>query len=71
MRAEASSAGLAELAKIEDDQRLAGHHRVESVRAHILELAGAVVAYRVAARLTTSPPERRYLESRAASQAGG
>ena len=63
-------AGLAELAKLEGDERLAGHHRIEAVRAHMLELAGdrtgAAAAYRAAAQLTTSLPERRYLESRAA-----
>ncbi len=63
-------AGLAALAVIENDERLAGHHRVEAVRAHMLELAGdrtgAAAAYRAAARLTTSLPERRYLEARAA-----
>jgi RNA polymerase sigma factor (sigma-70 family) len=63
-------AGLAELAKIEGDERLAGHHRIDSVRAHMLELVGdrlgAAAAYRAAAQLTTSLPERRYLESRAA-----
>ena len=63
-------AGLAALAVIENDERLAGHHRVEAVRAHMLELAGdriaAAAAYRTAARLTTSLPERRYLEARAA-----
>jgi RNA polymerase sigma factor (sigma-70 family) len=63
-------AGLAALAVIEEDNRLAGHHRVASVRAHLFELAGdrtgAAAAYRAAARLTTSLPERRYLEARAA-----
>jgi RNA polymerase sigma factor (sigma-70 family) len=63
-------AGLAALAVIEEDKRLAGHHRVAAVRAHLLELAGdrtgAAVSYRAAARLTTSLPERRYLEARAA-----
>ncbi len=51
------------------DHRLAGHHRLYAVRAHLLELAGereqAVAAYREAARRTTSLPERRYLEARA------
>ena len=41
-----------------------------AVRAHLLELAGekeaARDAYQLAARLTLSLPERRYLESRAA-----
>jgi predicted RNA polymerase sigma factor len=54
-------AGLAALAVIENDKRLAGHHRVAAVRAHLLELAGdragAAAAYRAAARLTTSLPE--------------
>jgi predicted RNA polymerase sigma factor len=40
------------------------------VRAHLLEMAGdraaAHDAYRRAARLTTSLPEQRYLEARAA-----
>ena len=62
-------AGLQAIAVIESDERMAGHHRIESVRAHMLELAGdqtaAAAAYRAAARLTTSLPERRYLESRA------
>jgi RNA polymerase sigma factor (sigma-70 family) len=64
-------AGLAALAVIEDDERLAGRHRVEAVRAHMLELAGdrkgAAAAFRAAARLTTSMTERRYLEARAAA----
>jgi RNA polymerase sigma factor (sigma-70 family) len=61
--------GLEAIAAIESDERMAGHHRIESVRAHMLELAGdhnaAVAAYRAAARRTTSLSERRYLESRA------
>jgi RNA polymerase sigma factor (sigma-70 family) len=64
-------AGLAALAVIENDKRLTGYHRVELVRAHLLELAGdrtgAAAAYRAAAKLTTSLPERRYLEARAAA----
>ncbi|HET6866820.1 MAG TPA: DUF6596 domain-containing protein, partial [Solirubrobacteraceae bacterium] len=69
--ADGPAAGLAQLAAIEGDERLAGHHRVEAVRAHMLELAGererAADAYRAAARLTTSLPEQRYLEARAAA----
>jgi RNA polymerase sigma factor (sigma-70 family) len=69
--ADGAAAGLAELAAIEGDERLAGHHRVEAVRAHMLELAGdrarAASAYRAASRLSTSLPEQRYLESRAAA----
>jgi RNA polymerase sigma factor (sigma-70 family) len=64
-------AGLAALALIENDERLNGHHRIVAVRAHMLELAGdrtaAATSYRAAARLTTSLPERRYLDARAAS----
>jgi RNA polymerase sigma factor (sigma-70 family) len=63
--------GLDALAEIETEPQLAGHHRVEAVRAHMLELAGeregALDAYRAAARLTNSLPERRYLEARAAA----
>jgi RNA polymerase sigma factor (sigma-70 family) len=62
--------GLELLAALEDRGELAGHHRLVSVRAHLLERAGlrdaAREAYRAAARATTSLPERRYLESRAA-----
>jgi RNA polymerase sigma factor (sigma-70 family) len=69
--ADGPAAGLAQLAAIEGDGRLARHHRVDAVRAHMLELAGererAARAYRAAARLTTSLPEQRYLESRAAA----
>jgi RNA polymerase sigma factor (sigma-70 family) len=66
-------AGLAQLAAAEADPALAGHHRVDAVRAHLLDLAGdreaARVHYRLAARRTLSVPERRYLESRAARPA--
>jgi predicted RNA polymerase sigma factor len=64
-------AGLERLETAEQDPALAGHHRVAAVRAHLLELAGekdaARDAYRLAARLTLSLPEQRYLESRATS----
>ncbi|MEV8638205.1 DUF6596 domain-containing protein [Streptosporangium sp. NPDC051023] len=63
-------AGLALLETLDADDRLAGHHRLEAVRAHLLEMAGdreaARSSYRVAARRTTSLPEQRYLETRAA-----
>ena len=63
-------AGLELVAAIDADGRLAGQHRLDAVRAHLLEMAGdpvaAADAYRAAARLTTSFPERRYLETRAA-----
>ena len=63
-------AGLDLLATLDADDRVAGHHRVDAVRAHLQEMAGDVAAardsYRLAARRTTSVPERRYLEGRAA-----
>jgi RNA polymerase sigma factor (sigma-70 family) len=63
-------AGLDLLETLGDDERVAAHHRLEVVRGHLLEMAGdndgAVASYRVAARRTTSLPERRYLEGRAA-----
>ncbi|MFF7638419.1 RNA polymerase sigma factor [Kitasatospora sp. NPDC008050] len=63
-------AGLALLATLDGDQRMAGHHRLLSVRAHLLEKtgdrAGAYEHYRRAAKSTASIAEQRYLESRAA-----
>ncbi len=73
--ADGPRAGLAVLRTLSDDPRLAGHHRLDAVRAHLLEKAGetwaALDAYRTAARRTTSLPERRYLEGRAARLADG
>jgi predicted RNA polymerase sigma factor len=63
-------AGLDLLATMDADDRMARHHYLEAVRARLLEMAGDATgarrAYRLAARRTTSLPERRYLESRAA-----
>lgn len=63
-------AGLEMLAELESDGRLTGHHRLSAVRAHLLEMTGdraaAHAAYQLAASRTTSRPEQRYLESRAA-----
>jgi predicted RNA polymerase sigma factor len=63
-------AGLALLAPLEADERLRGNHRLDAVRAHLLERAGdraaAVSLYRAAAEQTTSLPERNYLMMRAA-----
>jgi RNA polymerase sigma factor (sigma-70 family) len=63
-------AGLDLLESLDADGRLAGHHRLDAVRGHLLELAGDLQAarerYRAAARRTTSLPEQRYLEARAA-----
>jgi len=62
--------GLEQLTVAETDPALAGHHRVDAVRAHLLDMAGdgeaARAYYRLAARRTLSVPEQRYLESRAA-----
>jgi RNA polymerase sigma factor (sigma-70 family) len=67
-------AGFGMLTALERDDRVAGHHRLDAVRAHLLEMAGEAAAarasYQRAARRTTSLPERRYLESRAAHLAG-
>ncbi|MFD6336849.1 RNA polymerase sigma factor [Streptomyces sp. NPDC060131] len=66
-------AGLAEVAVLED--RLAGHHRLDAVRAHLLEksgdIDGARAAYRLAAGRTLSVPEARYLRTRAARLSTG
>jgi RNA polymerase sigma factor (sigma-70 family) len=63
-------AGLELLATLDGDGRMAGNHRLDAVRAHLLELAGDTAAarehYLAAARRTTSLPEQRYLEGRAA-----
>lgn len=64
------SAGLAELDALAADGRLAGHHRLDAVRAHLLERAGdrqgAIERYRSAAKQTASIPERNYLLTQAA-----
>jgi RNA polymerase sigma factor (sigma-70 family) len=66
-------AGLALLAGL--DERLAGHHRLDAVRAHLLEMNGdreaAIAHYRTAAGRTTSVAERDYLLTRAARLASG
>jgi RNA polymerase sigma factor (sigma-70 family) len=67
---EGPKAGLELLSTLDDDERMAGHHRLAAVRAHLLEDAGELSAarenYLRAARETASLAERRYLESRAA-----
>jgi predicted RNA polymerase sigma factor len=63
-------AGLALLGTLDDDQRMTRNHRLESVRGHLLELAGDLAAaresYQRAARMSASIPEQRYLTLRAA-----
>ncbi|MFE0649138.1 RNA polymerase sigma factor [Streptomyces sp. NPDC059534] len=62
-------AGLDLLEEAAADPRLSRNHRLPATRAHLLELLGdlesAAAAYREAARLTTSAPERRHLTERA------
>jgi RNA polymerase sigma factor (sigma-70 family) len=64
------SKGLELLRELDSDARLAGHHRLDAVRGHLLEMAGdheaATRHYRIAARRTTSIPERNYLMTQAA-----
>jgi RNA polymerase sigma factor (sigma-70 family) len=66
---EGPAAGLELLATLDGDERMAGHHRLLSVRAHLLEAsgerAGAYEHYVRAAKATASIAEQRYLESRA------
>ena len=67
--------GLELLDVLNTDARLADHHRLDAVRAHLLELAGdregAVKHYRAAAGKTGSLPERNYLLTQAARLSGG
>ena len=64
-----ADAGLAQLDDV--DPSLYEHHRLAAVRAHLLDLSGdktaAREAYELAAQLTQSLPEQRYLLSRANS----
>ncbi|MFX4271669.1 RNA polymerase sigma factor [Propionibacteriaceae bacterium Y1685] len=62
-------AGLAMVDPLVSDPVMARQHRTHAVRAHLLEQAGrdddAREAFALAARLTTSVPEQRYLNARA------
>lgn len=66
--------GLDLLARLDDDARLRGHHRLDAVRAHLFERLGeherAVAHYQAAAERTTSVPERNYLLTKAARLRG-
>ncbi|WP_158865833.1 RNA polymerase sigma factor [Leifsonia sp. AG29] len=68
-------AGLAELADLEADERLAGSHRLLSVKAALLERAGAVDAardaYAEARERATNDAERAWLATRAERLAAG
>jgi RNA polymerase sigma factor (sigma-70 family) len=61
-------AGLAVLDEVAE--RLAGQHRLDAVRAHLLEMAGdrrgPAELYAAAARRTTNLPEQRFLAGQAA-----
>ena len=62
--------GLARLAALASDPRLATDHRLYAVRGHLLELVGdetgAREAFERAAGLTHNLPHQRYLNGRAA-----
>jgi len=66
--------GLQLLQALDTDSRLAGHYRLDAVRAHLFEKIGdheaAIKHYRIAATRTTSIPERNYLMTQAARLAG-
>ena len=66
---EGPAAGLAVLDGLEQDKRLARHHRLHAVRGHLLERAGetekARDSYLLASRLTTSIPEQDHLRRKA------
>ncbi len=62
--------GLNLLEAIKGDRRIVEHHRVDSVRAHLFEMAGdsqsAARLYRVAAAKAANLPERNFLVLQAA-----
>jgi RNA polymerase sigma factor (sigma-70 family) len=62
--------GLTLLDALQEDRRVAEHHRLDAVRAHLLEMAGDAQAaakyYRAAAEKTVNLPERDYLLMQAA-----
>ena len=64
------AAGLTLIDAVASEGSLKGHHRLDAVRAHLLEMSGdrrsALVHYRRAAEHTASIPERNYLLAQAA-----
>ncbi len=64
---------LALVSALAEDRRLAGHHRLHAVRAHLLEMSGdprgALTAYQEAAHRTHSLQEQQYLRGKAAALA--
>lgn len=67
--------GLDLLEDVKQDPRMAERHRVDSARAHLLEMSGdwsaAASCYRAAAAKTANYPERNYLLMQAARLAHG
>ena len=63
------AAGLRMIEPLAEDNQLRRNHRLYAVRAHLFEMDGqqgaARADYAVAARLTTSIPEQRYLNTKA------
>jgi RNA polymerase sigma factor (sigma-70 family) len=63
-------AGLDVLATLDGDERIAASHRLDAVRAHLLEMSGDATGARArferAARRTPSRPEQHYLLTQAA-----
>jgi predicted RNA polymerase sigma factor len=68
---EGPQTGLDLLATLDNDKNITETHRLDAVRAHLLERAGDLPAardhYLAAARRTTSLPEQRYLTAKAAA----
>jgi RNA polymerase sigma factor (sigma-70 family) len=68
------AAGLELLRSLDGDRRLEARHRLDAVRAHLLELAGqneaAAAHFASAAGRATNIPERNYLLTRAARLSG-
>jgi len=62
--------GIEAIDALASDPRMAGHYRLDAVRAHLLEMAGdgagAVLLYRRAVERTLSIPERNYLAAQGA-----
>lgn len=69
--AHGADAGLAALAPLLRDKAFSRNHRLHAAHGHLLELAGqseqARAAFELAARLTASIPEQRYLARKAAA----
>ncbi|MDQ6737017.1 MAG: RNA polymerase sigma factor [Gemmatimonadota bacterium] len=64
-----AAVGLKLLDGLQNDSRIAGHYRLDAIRAHLLERSGdvesAITHFRAAAERTSSIPERRFLLEKA------